>query len=111
MTVQSPFELRQGGLGIVARKPIYTSGRFRGLAIAVLDVPVMIEEAFPGLLHSDFRANLTDGDGNRFFETIPENRCVVTHSVTFADAEWTLDFAFAEDQEPARRAGSVTTPG
>ncbi|MDA3950489.1 MAG: PAS domain S-box protein [Spirochaeta sp.] len=99
MTIQSPFELRQGGLGIVARNPVFTSGAFRGLAIAVLDVPVMIEEAFPGLLQSSYRANLTDSDGNLFFTTIPENAGVVTHAVSFADTEWTLDFAFAEDRE------------
>jgi PAS domain S-box-containing protein len=99
MTVQSPFELRQGGLGIVARNPIFTSGTFRGLAIAVLDVPVMIEEAFPGLLNSDFRANLTDSEGNRFYETIPDNACVVTHTVSLADTVWTLDFAFSGNQE------------
>jgi len=97
LTVQSPFELRQGGLGIVARNPVFVSGEFLGLAIAVLDVPVMIEEAFPGLLHSDFRANLTDSEGTRFFETIPEDACVVTHAVSFADTEWTLEFAHAED--------------
>mgnify|MGYP006287459201 CR=1 FL=1 len=37
MTVQPPFELRQGGTGIVARNPLFVSGEFVGLAIAVPD--------------------------------------------------------------------------
>lgn len=44
-----PYQLLQGGLGAVARKPIFIPGRdgpeFWGLAVVVLDVPPLLAEA------------------------------------------------------------------
>jgi sensor domain CHASE-containing protein len=50
LAVAGPFELRQGGVGIVARYPLYqVSGdgrsRFWGLSIAVIDVPSLLRVA------------------------------------------------------------------
>ncbi|RWX56915.1 bifunctional diguanylate cyclase/phosphodiesterase [Photobacterium chitinilyticum] len=40
-----PYELRQGGLGFVARKAIYDTGAYWGLVSMVLDIVPILEEA------------------------------------------------------------------
>jgi PAS domain S-box-containing protein len=45
VTLSSPYQLRQGGLGLVARQAVYDRGRFWGLATVGLDVPFMLAEA------------------------------------------------------------------
>jgi sensor domain CHASE-containing protein len=45
MTVSGPYELAQGGLGVVLRKAIVVGGREWGLAAVVADVPRLLEEA------------------------------------------------------------------
>lgn len=50
LAVAGPFELRQGGAGIVARYPLYLvsadgRSRFWGLSIAVIDVPSLLRAA------------------------------------------------------------------
>lgn len=101
LTVQPPFELRQGGTGIVARKPIFSSGEFRALAIAVLDVPVIIEEAFPELYESDYRLSLIDSRGTTFYNAFEEGVHFSERSVSFADTQWTMRIAPAEGARQA----------
>ncbi len=43
--LSDPYELWQGGLGLVARKAIYLGDNLWGLAVIVLDVPPLLEEA------------------------------------------------------------------
>ena len=45
VTLSQPYELRQGGLGLVARQSVYDRGRFWGLATMGLDVPCVLAEA------------------------------------------------------------------
>ena len=50
LAVAGPFELRQGGLAIVARYPVFISGvgeppRFWGLSIGVIDYPALMRAA------------------------------------------------------------------
>lgn len=50
MTVAGPLALRQGGIGILARYPLYQAGtdgrqRFWGLSIGVIDYPGLIQNA------------------------------------------------------------------
>jgi PAS domain S-box-containing protein len=47
IVISSPHELRQGGLGLVARQAIYKDEQFWGLVIIVLDMePVLTEAGF-----------------------------------------------------------------
>lgn len=96
-TIQPPFELRQGGLGIIVRSPLYVSDTFSGLAIAVLDVPAIIEEAITLEESSFFQFSLTDADGHTFYNKLSANTPVVERVVSFADAEWTLKIAYANN--------------
>ncbi len=45
LSLSGPYELRQGGLGLVARKAIFNEEGFWGFAVVVLDVPPMLESA------------------------------------------------------------------
>jgi PAS domain S-box-containing protein len=45
VTLSPPYELRQGGLGLVARQAVFDRGRFWGLATMGLDVPFVLAEA------------------------------------------------------------------
>ena len=46
MIVGGPYNLKQGGLGLIARSPIFLDGnRFWGFATIVLDFPALIESA------------------------------------------------------------------
>lgn len=50
MAIAGPLELRQGGVGVVARLPLYrpladSRARFWGFAISVIDVPALLQSA------------------------------------------------------------------
>jgi len=45
VTLSAPYELRQAGLGMVARQAVYDRGKFWGLATMGLDVPSVLDEA------------------------------------------------------------------
>lgn len=50
ITLSGPYELRQGGLGLVARQAISSDGQFWGFVALVLDVePLLIEAGFDQL--------------------------------------------------------------
>lgn len=58
MTIAGPFELYQGGIGVVVRRPIYLtdtdgSQNFWGFSIAVLDVPEIFDKAKLSDLEAD----------------------------------------------------------
>lgn len=66
--VSGPYELRQGGLGLVVRGSIRNAtGRPWGLAILVLDIPKILESAGIGTTVGDYRVALRDADGRVFF--------------------------------------------
>lgn len=43
--LSGPYELRQGGLGLVARRALYDRGSFWGLAVIVLDMPSLLKQS------------------------------------------------------------------
>lgn len=90
MTIQPPFELRQGGMGIVARDPIFISDKLFGIAIAVLDVPVIIEEALAEMESQNLICSLTDSEGNTFYSNNKSGTSFEERYVYFSDAVWTM---------------------
>ncbi len=93
IVLSGPYELRQGGLGLVARLAIYADGEddFWGLASIVLDVLPLLEEAGlePDLGRLDW--GLRDETGFVFygqpvlFETDP-----IIHSIELPHGAWEL---------------------
>jgi signal transduction histidine kinase len=65
--LSGPYELRQGGLGLVARKPLFVDGSFAGLVTIVIDIPPILEEA--NLLYASvwLRFALRTSSGKVFF--------------------------------------------
>ena len=43
--LSGPYELRQGGLGLVARKALFDRGAFWGLTVIVLDIPPLLKQS------------------------------------------------------------------
>lgn len=66
VTLSNPYELRQGGLGMVARKSVYDRGRFWGLATVGLNVPSILNEARLDE-QSRFALALRDHSGRTFY--------------------------------------------
>ncbi len=88
--LQGPFNLRQGGTGIVVRSPIFKEDNFLGLAIGVYDVDRLIKEAFKGISLDQMDIFLADANGSVFHgkNAIPPGVERVTIAV--ADSLWTL---------------------
>lgn len=45
IVISGPYELRQGGLGLISRRAFYTNETFWGLITMVIDMPPIFEEA------------------------------------------------------------------
>ncbi|MBC7951148.1 MAG: CHASE domain-containing protein [Rhodospirillaceae bacterium] len=69
IVVSDPFELLQGGLGLVARKAVFEDGKFWGVVSIILDMQPFLEES--GLRHSGkagmAQIAMRDRAGNVFF--------------------------------------------
>jgi hypothetical protein len=47
LLVAGPLRLRQGGIGLIGRRPIFRQNRFWGFATVVLDLPALLRLSFP----------------------------------------------------------------
>jgi PAS domain S-box-containing protein/putative nucleotidyltransferase with HDIG domain len=86
--LSGPYQLRQGGLGLVARQAVYLEGQFWGLVTMVLDVPPVIESSNIRS-ESDFLFAVTDYQGNYFYgtESILTDTPVLS-TIHLPDGEW-----------------------
>jgi PAS domain S-box-containing protein len=92
ITLSNPYELRQGGLGIVARQAIYgEDGSFWGFAVIVLDVEDVLTEAGIQLQQTDLAVALRDGTNQTFFgqDAVFEADPVVS-TLDLPEGEWKL---------------------
>jgi len=65
-TLSNPYQLRQGGLGMVARKSVISGGAFWGFATMVIDIPSILAEA--GLNRQErFALAVRDRSGKTFY--------------------------------------------
>ncbi|MHB1341372.1 MAG: ATP-binding protein [Coriobacteriia bacterium] len=98
IVISGPYELRQGGLGLVGRQVLRSAdGAFWGFAIMVLDVPPILEEAGIARQNNSVRLALRDdrdrvfaGDGAIF------NESPVTLPIDLPDGRWELAAVPAE---------------
>ena len=66
MVVAGPFELIQGGIGIVARRPLFMpgdDGAFWGFATVILDFPPIVQGVKQHAEHSDYLVAIRGRDG------------------------------------------------
>ncbi len=67
ITLSGPYLLRQGGLGLVARKAVFRGDRFWGLTTMVLDLPPAFVEAELNSLQALPGVGLRSADGEIFY--------------------------------------------
>ena len=66
IALSGPCELRQGGLGLVARQAVYEGDKLWGLVIIVLDLPPVLEEAALVERAGSLKMALRTGSGHVF---------------------------------------------
>lgn len=94
VAVSGPYELRQGGLGLVARVPIFQEVQFWGLVSMVMDVPPLLQDANILPLPDDMSLALADTYGNVFygdplvFQADPE-----VSTIPLPEGSWSLAMA------------------
>ncbi len=91
ITLSGPYELRQGGLGLVARQAVYMDGEFWGLVAMVVDVPPILASAGLSNDTAHLIFALEDENGEVFFgdsKILDEEP--VRYEVFLPDGSWTL---------------------
>ncbi|RXJ67187.1 hypothetical protein CRV08_11385 [Halarcobacter ebronensis] len=102
LTLAGPFKLLQGGIGIIARKPIYIDDKFWGFASALIILDDLIKNA--NLLELKdknyiFRLKRVHPDTNKmdiFYSSceFSQDKKVFTKSVEVPNATWYLDIQY-----------------
>lgn len=91
IVLTGPYELLQGGQGLVARQAIFQGGEFWGLASMVLDMPVVLDQAGLNARPAGLEVALRDQTGHIFygqgavFDSDP-----VIQSVPLPDGMWEI---------------------
>ena len=101
--IQGPFELRQGGMGVVMRLPIFHKDKFLGLAIGVYDLDALIKEAFKGVDTTAYVVSISNGNGAFFQIGSPEDDAGYASDetqVAAADLTWKLHVDLAASTLP-----------
>lgn len=97
VVISGPYELMQGGLGLVARNPIYLDGEFWGFSAIVLKLPDVLNslEFNHLVLHGyEYYLHRTMEDGTEqtiaaSLEVMPEN--AVKSEVKLSNSSWTFE--------------------
>jgi PAS domain S-box-containing protein len=89
--LSGPMELARGGLGLIARQAVYQGDVYWGLAIVVLDVPTLLEEAGIGEKRGELDLAIRDNLGVVFFgpERVFEQDPVV-NVIELPEGAWEL---------------------
>jgi PAS domain S-box-containing protein len=88
--VQGPFELRQGGTGLVLRSPIFVEGNFSGLAIGVFDVPAIISEGLDSIDTKQVAFQIIADAGSAFAQQGELSEQFTTNIISVGDQFWEL---------------------
>ena len=88
--LSGPYQLRQGGLGLIERLAVYNDDQFWGLVVIVLDVPPIMEKAnlisnednFDYAIKSE--GNVFWGESSYFCDT------TITTEIELVDGSWIL---------------------
>lgn len=98
-TVQGPYELRQGGMGLVVRSPIFIKETFCGLAIGVFDVPALIQGIWEQTEHDNVFFELSDQKGLGFAGALPTGSEVKVTTIKAGDTIWKLAMGWSHKSE------------
>ena len=91
ITLSGPYELRQSGLGFVARQAVFIDDEFWGLVAMVVDIPSILSSTGLSNDNSDLIFVLEDKNGDVFFgEKKILNEQPVSYEVVLPDGSWKL---------------------
>ncbi|WCE32598.1 diguanylate cyclase domain-containing protein [Vibrio sp. SCSIO 43137] len=86
-----PYELRQGGLGVVLRKAVYSDSGFWGLVAMVMDIIPVIEDAGLTAKSGGLNIAIRDSKGSIFYgsEEVFDN-AQASSQVSLTDGSWEI---------------------
>jgi PAS domain S-box-containing protein len=94
-TLSGPYELRQGGIGLVARHPVFFEDDFWGFAAIILEVPPILKDAGleeeADIHHAGLSFALKDGLGQVFYgppDVFADGP--VTYTLELPEGSWEL---------------------
>lgn len=93
ITLSGPYELRQGGLGLVARQAIYRNNQFWGLVAMVIDIPPLINESgIPKATQEDQLDIAVKDNNDRVFYGKAElfSNQPIIYEIKLPEGSWTL---------------------
>ena len=95
MFFAGPFELRQGGLAIIGRLPVFIDDKFQGFSAALIRFPTMLKAIGAEGDHSGFMYQLSKRNPisgkTEFFLTVPEGTDIGDFvAVDIPEGEWRL---------------------
>ncbi len=91
IVLSGPYELRQQGLGLVARMAVYRDGQFWGLAVIVFDLPPILSVAGIKSAPDNLRIVLRDADGRDVWgDAGALGGEPVTYVIKIPSQEWVL---------------------
>jgi signal transduction histidine kinase len=93
LTLSGPYELLQGGLGLVARQAIYRNNQFWGLVAMVIDVPPLINESgIPKAPQEDQLEIAVKDNNDRVFYGKAEvfSNQPILYEIKLPEGSWTL---------------------
>lgn len=99
-TLQGPFELRQGGMGVVVRYPIFKSEKFIGLAIGVYNVEDLVDEVFTEINQNQLYITMSDNKGKIFLGKKHSSERSQKQNIHVADSIWTLSLTLKKGLLP-----------
>ena len=102
VTMQGPFNLKQGGMGIAVRNPVFLSDgngerTFWGFTIAIIKAPTIFQDSFDALksLGYDYRLSTTSSPLTKTQKEVASSRTALSApvAVSFDQGEcvWTLE--------------------
>ncbi|WP_080800626.1 diguanylate cyclase domain-containing protein [Arabiibacter massiliensis] len=104
ITLSGPYELRQGGLGLVARNPIFMTDEngdeeFWGFAVIVLDLPAALDPIVLSQVEAaglDYELSTSSAQGDKVLiaaSSTPPGADAVEYAVHVPNHDWTLRLA------------------
>ena len=98
ITLSDPYELRQGGLGIVSRFAVYDEDDFLGIVVVTLDIKTLLELPSVSVISSSSHFALSDTKGSFIYgnESVYESNDVQS-TIILPEGEWQLKAVFPEN--------------
>ncbi|MFZ5971345.1 MAG: PAS domain S-box protein [Bacteroidota bacterium] len=103
MHFAGPFELKQGGIGVVGRVPIFRQNEFQGFAMVLIKLPTLLRAAGLNFTDSEFQYQLSKNNpitGKEEFFMPSDFDFSRSHyaSVEVPDGEWKLYVALKNER-------------